>query len=390
MIKTEHNLARAMPLLDGIRVRVFDNLEVAKVAWLKLERDGVTTVYQSYGWCTAWLLEVAPLRHATPVIVLGEDAAGKPVFLLPLQMRRKAGIRIVESLTAPQGAYGGAIFAPDFAGSAAVWFANHLPDIIGALPKHEVFRLADVPVALGHVYNPLLSTRHFAAANRIHIMGLQANYQALLEERRSAESRRSMRKRDAKLEAVGHLIFGLPQSGSDTLNTIAQMFADQERRLSAIGVRNVFDATERRFIARLSSAEGDSGPLLRPYRLMLDGKTLAVMLGAHFQNTYWALVSSLAEGAVQKYSPGDYALRRLIQSLCEDKTAVLDFSAGDTAYKHHWSDRTVDLKLIVQARNLRGMPVAGFMVLRESIKRIAKNTPALQSLLYGLRRMLAA
>ena len=150
----------------------------------------------------------------------------------------------------------------------------------------------------------------------------------------------------------------------------------------------MFDALEQQFITDLIQAETPEGPLVRPYRLMLDGIILAVMLGAYRHGTYWALISSLAEGELRKYSPGDYALRAMFKSLCEDGTTRLDFSAGDTAYKSNWSDHRFQLYFIVRATSFRGLPFAIGLLLREKIKRIAKTTPVLNTLLFDLRRLL--
>ena len=195
-----------------------------------------------------------------------------------------------------------------------------------------------------------------------------------------------MRKRDAKLQSSGHLCFDLPTRLADRELTIKTMLIQQKARLAEGGVHGVFDDLEQDFIADLIHSKTAEGPLLRPHRLMLDGKILAVMLGAYRHGTYWALISSLAEGDVRKRSPGDYALRAMIQSLCEDGTVQLDFSAGDTAYKSHWSDRRVPMYFIVRATTLFGLPIAGFLLIREKLKRLAKTTPFLSTLLFNLRR----
>lgn len=384
---SETDFVAATEGVGGLRLRLFTDMETVKPIWLALEATGISTVYQSFVWCRTWMQRVGKARHISPCIIVGENMFGETMFVLPLQLRRKYAARVVESLTAPQGAYGFGLFNTGFlADQAAVWFGSHFSNVVAMLPRHDVLHIADIPGSVKSCPAPLLSVQNFLAANQSHVMDLQPDYQALLEQKRSFESRRSMRKRDAKLQSSGRLCFDLPTTIAERELTIKTMLIQQKARLAEGGVHGVFDELEQNFIADLIHSKTAEGPLLRPYRLMLDGKILAVMLGAYRHGTYWALISSLAEGDVRKHSPGDYALRAMIQSLCEDSTVQLDFSAGDTAYKSHWSDRRVPMYFIVRATTLRGLPIAGFLLMREKLKRLAKTTPFLSTLLFNLRR----
>ena len=390
LVNPESFLSTATPAVGGLRLRVFTDMEAVKPIWAGLEATGVSTVYQSFVWCRVWLQRVGKARNISPLIVVAENAFGQTMFILPLQFRSKFGVRIVEAMTAPQSAYAFGLFAKSFLADAAhKWFEFHFSDVVDILPQHDVFKLHDLPKTIAGFHNPLLAVRNFGAANQSHIMALQPNYQALLEQKRSAESRRSIRKRDAKLRAAGTLVFDLPASFEERKATVETMLAHQKMRLAEAGVHNVFDDVEQQFIVDLIHTQTSEGQFLRPYRLTLDGKIVAVMLGAYRHGIYWALISSLAPGDIRKYSPGDFALRSMIKNLCEDGTRDLDFSAGDTAYKGHWSDQHIPLYFIVRANSFVGLFAAAFMVVREKCKRAAKQTPMLNSLLFDLRRFVS-
>jgi CelD/BcsL family acetyltransferase involved in cellulose biosynthesis len=379
----------AHELAGGMLIHVYDNLSMVETRWRALQQHGFASVYQSFDWCAAWLSRVGTTRGIMPCIVTGENALGQVLFVLPLQIRKRRGFTIIEGLSAPQGAYAGLVLNRDFAQkNAAHWFGQYFEHVIEALPKHDVFRLENVAKIIHSIENPLLQARSFRAANQSHIMALQLDYNALLQAKRSSETRRTLRKRDQKLQASGKLEFDLPidQSARDT--TLRVMFEHQQQRLQEFGVFNVYDDLEQQFIRDLATINTPEGPLLRPYRLSLDGQTLAVMLGAYYNNTYWALVSSLAPGDLRKLSPGDYALRAMIADLCRDGTTEIDFSAGDTAYKFHWSDVQVPLHLIIRCNGVKGLPLAVVFLVREKLKRFAKSTPVLNSALFSLRRRL--
>ena len=125
---------------------------------------------------------VGKARHISPCIIVGENMFGETMFVLPLQLRRKYAVLVVESLTAPQGAYGFGLFDTGFlAGQAAVWFGSHFSNVVAMLPRHDVLHIADIPGSIKCCPAPLLSVQNFLAANQSHVMDLQPDYQALLE-----------------------------------------------------------------------------------------------------------------------------------------------------------------------------------------------------------------
>jgi CelD/BcsL family acetyltransferase involved in cellulose biosynthesis len=313
-------------LAGGMLLRIYDNLSMVESKWRALQQHGFASVYQSFDWCAAWLSRVGTARGIIPCIVTGENALGQVLFVLPLQIRKRRGFTLVEALSAPQGAYAGLVLSREFAQkNAAQWFRQYFEHVIDALPKHDVFQLENVAKIIHGIENPLLQARSFRAANQSHIMALQHDYNALLQAKRSSETRRTLRKRDQKLEASGQLEFDLPVLQADRRTTLQIMFEHQQQRLQEFGVFNVYDDLEQQFIKDLADINTSEGPLLRPYCLRLDGQILAVMLGAYYNNTYWALVSSLAPGDLRKLSPGDYALRAMIAELCQNGTTQIDF-----------------------------------------------------------------
>ncbi len=373
----------------GLHLRVYTEIEDVREIWLHLEKTGLSTIYQTYAWCSAWLKRLAPRKSITAHIVVAENEFGIVEFILPLQRRISKGIAIIEILTAPQAGYGFGLFNRDFLSArAADWFASHFEHLTATLPRHDVLLLTDLPSVVMGSENPLLAVRHFLASNQSHIMGLETDYEALYQRRRSLVSRKSIRKRDAKLEAQPGLVFDIPENDLDCLKTMQTMFHQQEARLAEAGVHNIFDTDERQFFCDLTTSHADVLPILKPFRLRVDNDTIAVLLGGYHQGGYWALISSMSEGEFKRLSPGDYILRRIIQKLCENGTLSLDFSAGDSPYKYHWSDRQVPLNFIVRCNSLKGLPIALLFLLSEKLKRVGKRTPVLNTFLLELRKAL--
>jgi CelD/BcsL family acetyltransferase involved in cellulose biosynthesis len=373
-----------------LHLRLFTDFDAVRDLWCQMEATSLSTVYQTLAWCETWMTRVGKPAGIRPLIVVAEDGFGQCAFILPLQLRTWCGFKIVEALATPQTAYGFGLFSMRFLlPHGADWFESQTPRLVACLPPHDVFSLKDLPYGVAGCTNPLLGMRSFAAANRSHVVHLRQDFDTFLAEKRSSDSLRTIRKRDAKLTASGTVNFDLPRDAAARLATLDVMFEQQDARLSEFGIHQAYSAVEKDFIRDMASLSFQGEPLLRPYRLTHDGKIVSVMLGAWHRNTYWALISSLADGDIRHYSPGDFALRAMLKALCEAGGERLDFSTGDTAYKLHWSDETVKLDFVLRASTLKGLVLASYLFAREKTKRIAKQTPWLHAMLFRARQKLA-
>lgn len=376
--------------VGGLRIAVFKDLASCEDAWQVLENTGVTTFYQTFAWCSAWNEVLAGSFKAEPLVVLAQDATGETVFILPLQRRTKMGFGLIEWMTAPHGSYGFAIFQRDFLQNiASQWFTDHFDGLAELFPAHDAIYLRDMPEGIQGLPNPLQNLFNVKAANQSHVLKLQPDFDSLLATKRSAETRRSMRKRDNKLIAMGQLKFNLPLTSDESNLALDDMFRDQESRLAESGVHGVFGAFERKFIHLLMNKKRNDCAVLRPYRLSLDGNTLSVMLGGVYAGTYWALISSLAKGDIRKLSPGDHALRAMIEALCRDNFANLDFSPGDSEYKTHWADYQVPLHHTIRGNTLKGMALAVALLGKHVGKREVKRNRLIRKMAFTLRRVLS-
>jgi CelD/BcsL family acetyltransferase involved in cellulose biosynthesis len=364
--------------------KILDSMEAAAEPWAKLEREGASTIYQSYDWCAAWLATVGLKMGVVPRIVVITAADGQPLAVLPLQLRKKLGMRILEWLGAPHAGYGYGLYATDFLPRSGAWFAQSLPAILDAIAEADLVLLQEMPDNLNGTCHPLVRCFNLRGANRSFAMALQENYNELYALKRSGETRRSNRKRDQKLAELGVLEFGLPASPEETADVLRQMFADQANRLAESGVYGVFGETEQAFIRKLAEVPG----LLAPYRLKLDGRILAVMLGGIHGGSYWALISSLADGPERKFSPGDAALRRTIAACCARGLKRFDFSAGDTSYKPQWADVEIGLYCLVSARRLRALPLAAAYAAAIATKGFVKRNATLRKEAMRWRRVM--
>jgi CelD/BcsL family acetyltransferase involved in cellulose biosynthesis len=375
-----------MPL---IRLAVHSNIAELEEEWLAFQAHASGTLYQTYQWCRAWQDTAGPARNVEPRIVTGREANGRLLFILPLALRRAYGLNILEWHSGRQCNYGYGLYDSAFLRHAESWFASQGWRIFSLAGPLDAIDLADMPVVWNGFPHPLRAWFSLIGPNVSYFMRLPRDFEALYQAKRSPETRRGNRKRDAKLGKEGKVEFVLPCTRAETHARLDEMFAHQAARLAESGIRDVFPASARAFIHRLVDLPDRMQPILLPYHLTIDGRMEAMMLGGHHGNGYWALISSLAASSARRHSPGDAALRKTIEACCLRGLSFFDFSSGNTAYKLHWADEAVVMHHAVRGVTLKGYLWALARVANIAAKRSIKQSPMLWSLASGARRLIA-
>lgn len=371
----------------AVELEVHHNISPLLPEWRQFEEGAFSTLYQSALWCQAWTETVGAAAGARPAIVVGRQA-GRICFILPLQVRRRMAVSVIEWLGAPIHGYGYPVIEPGFLPRARAWFDDNLSAVIALAGPVDAVCLSENPHQFLDQTHPLAGHFNIAGPSPSFAMALQPDFEALHRRKRSGERRRSSRKSENGLRQMGNLHFGLPDGKQARHGTIKAMFLQQEERLAEKGVYHVFGAAERAFIHRLIDLEDHADPILAPFRLTLNGETVAVMLGGLHKGSYWALISSLASGAVRRHSPGEVALRLTIEACCKQGLTRFDFSTGEADYKRQWSDGTIELSVVLKACTYRGLAWASGKAAKLAAKRLVKRTPWLHHLALSLRQSL--
>jgi len=368
-----------------ISIAVHQSLRDIADDWRKFEAAAAGTFYQTHAWCAAWA--ESSNEPFEPRIVIGRDRSGAIRFLLPFCIRRSRGLAVLEWIAMPQTTYGYGLYDREFLPRARPWFAGRGWEIARLL-QVDVLNLAEMPASLHGVPHPLSDWFSCEGPNRGYQIVLDSDFQCFYERKRSSATRRSIRKRDNKLAALGSLEFKLPETPAQNHDKINEMFRQQQSRLSERGIHGVFDARDRLFIHRLADTHADGGPALLAYNLSIDNRMVAMKLGGLYGNIYWGLISSLDSTFAPHLSPGDAALRRLIAACCEKRVAVLDLGSGDASYKAQWADTVIPLHACIRGLSLPGYIWAAFATARLLVKRTIKRSPRLWELAQHLRRAL--
>lgn len=372
--------------MQRIVIEVCRDAHALEAEWLDFQKQAAGTFFQTYQWCSTWLETAGAAKGAEPLIVLGRDPTGDLLFLLPFCVRRRQGCRILEWMGGQQMTYGYGLYDRRFLRQAGPWFASEGWSIPAKLPDIDAIDLAEMPVTWEDHEHPLASWFSFPGANFSYVLKLDGNFENVYARKRSGETRRGNRKRDAKLMKAAKVEFGLAQDRAQMHQLIEDMFAQQRSRLAESGIHGVFDEHEIEFVHRLIDLPDTMQPVLLPYYMMADGELEAVAMGGHHGGGYWALISSLGSPRLRRYSPGDALLRRTIEGCCARGLSFFDFSSGSFDYKLAWADQSIRLHHTLRGLTWRGYAWALARYLALSAKRMIKRTPILWSGLTMARR----
>ena len=371
-----------------IAINVGRDVRPLETEWLRFQDQAAGTFFQTYQWCSAWLETAGAAQNATPLIVTGRDPAGALIFLLPFCVRRRQGCRVLEWMGGQQMTYGYGLYDRAFLHDAASWFATQGWAVLSNLEGIDAIDLAEMPARWEGHEHPLLSWFSFAGPNCSYVLRLDGDYETTYARKRSGETRRGNRKRDAKLFKAAKIEVGPPRDRTEAHRLIEEMFEQQSSRLAESGIHAVFDAHERQFVHRLIDLPDHMQPVLLPCCMKADGELEAVALGGLHGGGFWALISSLGSPRLRRYSPGDALLRRTIETCCGMGLTFFDFSSGSFDYKLAWADEEIRLHHTVRGLTPSGYAWASMRLARLAIKRFVKRTPLVWSTVLKARRSL--
>jgi len=369
-------------------IEIERDTEALAAEWVSFQERAAGTFFQTYQWCSAWLETAGAAQNATPVIIAGRDPAGDLLFLLPFCVRGRQGCHVLEWMGGQQMTYGYGLYDKRFLRHARSWFATEGWAILASLTEVDAIDLGEMPAVWEGHEHPLAGWFSIAGANSSYLLKLEGGFESIYARKRSGETRRGNRKRDANLFKAADIEVGIPRNREHAHRLIEEMFAQQRSRLAESGIHGVFNAHERQFVHRLIDLPDNLQPVLLPYYMTADGELEAVALGGLHGGAYWALISSLGSPRLRRYSPGDALLRRTIEACCDMGLKFFDFSSGSFDYKLAWADEEIRLHHAIRGLTLRGYAWALVRCARLATKRLVKRTPLLWDTLNKTRRIL--
>lgn len=383
---------RLLPVVDGqiARFAIFDDIEAAEVPWRALEHgDTLCTPYQRYDFLKAWQTHVGAPAGVMPFIVAGFNAAGLPLFLLPLGARRGAGATVLEFLGGKHANFNMGLWRREAAAQVSTGDLNAmLAQIAG---RADMLVLINQPLTWNGATNPLALLPQQRSANFGFSGSLAPDFEALLRARTNANTRKKMRKKERALADLGTVRFERVQCPNEIRRVLDAFFKQKSARMRAIGVADVFaEPGVRRFIeAAATERLEQSEPTIELYALSVDDIIVATMGGIVGGGRFCAMFNSILPGRYAVESPGEQLIVNLVRQCCERGLDTFDLGIGELRYKQLFCEDAEPLFDNYLPLSPSGRLLATGYKIGAAIKRGIKQHPQLWSVVRATRRFRA-
>lgn len=371
------------------RVEILRDMAAARPHWLTLEQaQCFMTPYQAFDFLDLWQRHIGAGEGVAPLIVVAFDAAGAPVLLLPLGCRKAAGLTVIEFLGGKHANFNMGLWRADIlAGITAPDLEAVFAHLSG---EADAISLGNQPLMWAGRDNPLALLPHQASPSFGFSGPLQADFEALFDERTSAVGRRKMRKKERTLAGFGEVTFARASSEADIRRVADDFYTQKSARMRAIGLPDVFAARDvRDFVTAGALTPTASGSrLIELYTLSVGDTIVATMGGVCAGGRFSAMFSSIIHGQYKTESPGEQLLVRVVRDCCERGLHTFDLGVGEASYKSMFCDADSmfdsDWPLTAKGR--------AFALARRAFaaaKRAVKQNPALWQVIVAARRVKA-
>ena len=372
------------------RVEIFGDLAGAETFWRALEHDdSLATPFQRYDFLKLWQIHVGAQAGVTPLIAVGLNTGGIPLFLWPLGRRTVRGCRIAEFLGGSHANFNMGLWRRDV---AARMTADELRAVLFQLSNHaDVLKLTHQPMTWAGATNPLALLPYQQAPNTGFSGALAPDFEDLLRARTNAAARKKMRKKERALADFGAVRFERVTDAAGIRLALDVFFKQKNARMRSIGVADVFSKPGvRRFIEAAATAQtGGHDATIELYTLSVNDIIVATMGGIVGGGRFSAMFNSIAEGRYAVESPGEQLLVRVVRDCCERGLTTFDLGIGESHYKNLFCRDAEPLFDCYLPLTTRGrLPATAFKIAAACKRGIKRNT-AFWSVVRAVRRLRA-
>jgi CelD/BcsL family acetyltransferase involved in cellulose biosynthesis len=379
-----------------VRLTVYEDLAAIEKDWRAFEAQADSTVFQSFDWLATWQHYIGTQAGVRPAIVVGRDASGGILLLLPLSVCATGFARELTWLGSDLCDYNAPLLAPGFterfdrARFMAVW-----RDITATLQSHprlgfDLIHLSKMPEMVGAQPNPMRHLGGTINPSGAYLTHLTGDWETFYAAKRSSSTRRRDRTKRKRLAEFGEVKLINPASGAETAGTLDTLMVQKSRSFARMGVGNLFAKPGHAEFYRAIVTDPATRHMVHVSRLDIGATPAAINLGLTYRDCYYHLLASYDDGEVSRFGPGAAHLHDLMQHAIERGFKIFDFTIGDERYKRDWCDTELKLFDVIAAVNWRGTLVAVPMLGWQQLKRWIKQTPVVWSAVGGLRAFVGA
>jgi CelD/BcsL family acetyltransferase involved in cellulose biosynthesis len=329
-----------------------------------------------------WCDTIGKAIQIQPLFIATFDDLGRPILMLPLGIRRRRGIRILEFLDGGVCDYNAPIvFEP-----IRIWKRGTLDrfwkDLVAALPAFDVVNFDKMPAEVGGVPNPIieLATGHCDSSGcSLELKGNWEEYAA-----RDLPYRRDSLKQRRRLTKLGEVTSAIPEKPEDRQRVLEAMMRQKSRRYMETWGFDGFDRPGyRQYYRSLIERLPWPGPALT-FSLEVNGKIVSTLLGLVCGKRVVGTIISDEGGEWRRLSPGRLLMEDTIRWSFSNGIQVYDFGIGEEGYKNGYTDNKITLSraniavTMIGRGYLLGRDTKAWRFLKKAILRLFSTFGTLQ------------
>jgi CelD/BcsL family acetyltransferase involved in cellulose biosynthesis len=368
-------------ICPNISVEIASTWNSVSDRWQALERHAFASPFQTAHWIGNWYETFAAAGIEPVIVSVVERSSGRDLMMIPLVRHTQNAIRRIEFADLWITDYNAPLMRSDcdFQGfEREIW-----PAILQALPPADVLTLQKMPLSLGSNVNPLTTLSGTESSDLCgHIVALCDNWDEYLSTL-SKSARRALRRRITKFsdEHDGHL--RRITNSDEALEALQVLQAQQTSRLTARGIKHVFDDPIYQELYRRLLLRGLATGHAVMFVLAAGPEIVATFLA--FRNkdhTTLVRTSQSQDPAWRPFGLGKMIIHRALEALHAEGCRTFDLSVGANKYKEEFGVSPVPMAELTTQLSFRGMP---FIARRRAITYISRKPKLL-----ALARSIAA
>ena len=370
------------------QVTVYTSLQAASAAWHHLASITAPGPYQDIDWVEAWMETIGASRGIQPFIVVGEDADGRPLALLPLGVRQRAGLDCAAFLGDRDANGNMGLFDP-----AVTWNRDQIEAVLDAVASRnpiDLFHLANQRHAWGNHRNPLELLASQPSASAVHAVELDPDPERFLVLNFSKHARKRFRNKLAKLKALGAVRYQRARTQTEISRVLDAYGRQKTARLHASSAgRDTLSATFRSFVERAAVAASSDVAAIELHALLCGEQIVATLGGTGGHERFSGMfISFEADESVARCSPGDLLLIEVLAAKCREGVTSFDLGIGEARYKETFCPEVEPLFDQFIGISAKGKLATGLWAWAARRKHWVKQTPWAFAAVTHLRRRL--
>lgn len=373
-------------------VTVYRDLASVEPLWRALARqDSVASPYQGYEWIRLWHEHVSGPLGQEPVIIVGSDRSGTPLFIWPLVAQRLGPLRLACFFGGKHATLNMPLWRRDIADT---FTAADMRDVLSQVARQrsdlDLLLLHSQPALWSGARNPFMTLAHQRSNEDNFVLNISTNGPAVIEQQISGTMRSRLRNKERKLAKLKGYRYVRATTADDVDRQLAFFFQQKEGKLHTLGIENAFAQPGVENFIRAACHQGlERGePVIELHALECDGDMLALFSGIHDQQRFTSMFNSHTASDNSRFSPGLILLQHLIVDCATRGFRSFDIGPGEARYKTFFCK---DIELIYDSilpLSLRGQVAAPVLRTIRRAKSEIKRNPKLWRVAHNIRARL--